>query len=137
MSLIIYTTSDIVFFDGYCVLCNGFVDFLLQADTKTKLRFASLQGKTAKKLLPPSSLYEVDTVIFINKEHQISTKSSAIIEILKTMGGLWKLAAVFNFLPKFLLDKIYDVLARNRYSWFGKRNTCRIPEDDEKERIMP
>lgn len=137
MNSIIYATRDIVFFDGYCVLCNGFVDFLLAADTKTKLRFASLQGKTAKELLPPSYLHAVDTVIFINERYQISTKSSAIIEILKTLGGVWKLAFIFSFLPSFLLDKFYDLLARNRYSWFGKRNTCRVPTDEEKERIMP
>ena len=137
MSSVIYATRDIVFFDGYCVLCNGFVDFLMQADIKAKLKFATLQGKTAKKLLPPSYLYEVDTVIFINKEHLISTKSNAIIEILKSLGGLWKLASIFSFLPSFLLDKLYDLLARNRYSWFGKKNTCRVPNEEEKERIMP
>jgi len=128
--------NNIVFFDGYCILCNGFVDFLLEADRKKNLRFASLQGKTAKKLLPPSYLSEVDTVIFINGNNTILTKSRAIIDIIKTLGGLWKLISVLSVLPAFLLDKIYDILAGNRYSWFGKREYCRLPAADEKERIL-
>jgi len=128
--------NNIVFFDGYCVLCNGFVDFLLEIDIKEKLRFASLQGKTAKRLLPPSYLYEVDTVIFLNSNHQVLTKSKAIIDILKTMGGIWKLISIFSYLPSFLLDKIYDFFARSRYSWFGKKAQCRIPTAEEKDRIL-
>jgi len=128
---------NIVFFDGYCVLCNGFVDFLLQADTKQKLKFASLQGQTAKKLLAPSYLQSVDTVIFLNSDYRVLTKSDAIIDIVKTLGGSWKLITVFSILPSFILDKIYDVLARNRFTWFGKRNSCRIPAEDEKDRILP
>ena len=129
--------NNIVFFDGFCVLCNGFVDFLLETDTKEKLKFASLQGKTAKKFLPPSSLYEVDTVIFLNSNHEVLTKSKAIIDILKTIGGLWKLFFIFSYLPSVILDKIYDFLARNRYSWFGKRSQCRLPTAEEKDRILP
>jgi predicted DCC family thiol-disulfide oxidoreductase YuxK len=129
--------SNIVFFDGYCVLCNAFVDFLLETDRKKSLKFASLQGITAKRLLPPSYLLEVDTVIFINNNNNILTKSLAIIDILKVLGGFWRLTAVFSVLPSFLLDKLYDILARNRYSWFGKRNQCRLPNAEEKERILP
>lgn len=128
---------NIVFFDGYCVLCNGFVDFLLQADSNKKLKFASLQGQTAKKLLAPSYLQSVDTVIFLNNDYRVLTKSAAIIDIVKTLGGLWKSIIVFSVIPSYILDKIYDILARNRFSWFGRRNSCRLPADDEKDRILP
>ena len=129
--------TNIIFFDGYCILCNGFVDFLMEIDVKEKLKFASLQGETAKRQLAPSHLHEIDTVIFLNSNHEVLTKSKAIIDILKTLGGLWKFANIFSFLPSFLLDKIYDLIAHNRYGWFGKRNSCRMPSTSEAERILP
>jgi predicted DCC family thiol-disulfide oxidoreductase YuxK len=126
-----------VFFDGYCVLCNGFVDYLLQNDTKKKLHFASLQGETAKKKLAPSYLHEVDTVIFIDNNQDIFIKSAAVIAILKTLGGLWKLISLFSYVPVSLRDNIYDFVARKRYGWFGKRDQCRLPKEEEKDRILP
>lgn len=130
-------SKNIVFFDGYCILCNGLVDFLLLTDSKGKLKFASLQGATAKKYIPSSYLFETDSIIFINNAHSILTKSKAIIEILKTMGGFWKIFALFSILPDKFLDIIYDFVARNRYGWFGKRNQCRIPTPEEKNKILP
>ena len=130
-------SDNIVFFDGYCILCNGLVDFLLKADRKGMLKFASLQGDTAKKLLSPDYLDKVDTIIFKNQKGEISIKSRAIIQILITIGGIWKVLAVFSFLPSSFLNRIYDFVAQKRYKWFGKRDQCRIPNPDERERILP
>ena len=113
------------------------MDFLLEADTKANLKFASLQGETAKKLLAPSYLYETDTVIFINSSHDVLTKSNAIIDILKTLGGFWKATGLLSFIPSFFLDGIYNLLSHNRYNWFGKRDQCRVPTSEEKDRVLP
>lgn len=129
--------SNIVFFDGYCILCNGLVDFLLQVDTRQKLKFASLQGTTAKKHIPASYLVETDSIIFINNTHEILIKSKAIIEILKTLGGFWKIFSLFSIIPEKILNIFYDFIAKNRYGWFGKRDQCRIPTPEEKNRILP
>jgi len=130
-------SDHIVFFDGYCILCNGLVDFLLKADKKEMLKFASLQGDTAKKLLSPDYLDKVDTIIFKTQKGEISIKSRAIIQILITIGGIWKVFAVFSFLPSSFLNRIYDFVAQKRYKWFGKRDQCRIPNPNERERILP
>lgn len=126
----------IVFFDGYCVLCNGFVDFLIRADKRERLKLASLQGNTAEKLLPAKLIRETDTVIFKDAENQLSVKSVAVLNILNTMGGVWKIFKIFNIFPALLLDTIYDWVAGHRYGWFGKRDSCRIPTPEEKNKIL-
>jgi len=128
---------NIVFFDGYCILCNGFVDFLLKIDKNKVLSFASLQGETAKEILSASHLQKTDSVIYKDAQNSISIKSTAVIRILISLGGLWKTARFLQFIPAYLLDFIYDFIAKNRFNWFGKRNACRIPNESEKSRILP
>ena len=115
----------VVFFDGYCVLCNGFVDWLLRIDRHHKLKFASLQGETAKKLLGSHSLIlqDVSTIIY-SREEEVYQKSSAVLRILADVGGIWVLAKVFLLIPSFLRDGIYALVAKNRYKFFGQRQTC-------------
>ena len=83
-------------------------------DSKAARENCKCQGETAKRQLAPSYLHEIDTVIFLNRNHEVLTKSKAIIDIFTTLGGLWKLVNVFSLLPSFLLDKVYDLIARNR-----------------------
>lgn len=128
--------KNIIFFDGYCVLCNGFVDFLIRIDKKDLLFFAALQGSTAKKILNERYL-KIDTVVFKNEKGEIFVKSQAVLQILKTLGGFWTVFFVVKILPKVFLDFIYDKVAANRFDWFGKRNSCRLPDKDEKEKILP
>lgn len=140
----------IVFFDGYCTLCNQWVDFLLRVLTNPKkesthysFQLASLQGKTAKEILastgrsdllaPPFNtivLYErvagtVNEVVFF-------TESDAILRIFAGIGTPWSFFAIFRFLPRFVRDGIYRLIARYRYRWFGKRETCRLPTIEER-----
>jgi predicted DCC family thiol-disulfide oxidoreductase YuxK len=129
--------GKIVFFDGYCILCNGFVDFLLKVDKKQILSFASLQGETAKNVLSAAHTEKTDSVIFKGDQNSISVKSGAVINILFSLGGLWKISRYMRFIPANLLDYIYDFIAKNRFKWFGKRNACRIPNESEKGRILP
>ena len=98
--------KNIVFFDGICGLCNSFVTLLLKLDTD--LKFATLQGKTGQNLLNKINFNnsEFDTVIF-QKNDQIYTKSTAVFEIIKTIGGIWKLLLVFKILPTSFTDFIY------------------------------
>ena len=130
-----YGTS-IVFFDGVCNLCNRSVDFLIRKDTKNKFLFAPLQGETALELLPPNKRESLDTVIFY-KAGKIHTHSNAAIQILKSLGDFYSLATIFLILPTFLRDPIYKFIAKRRYQWFGKKETCRLPTAAEKARFLP
>ncbi len=129
--------QNIVLFDGQCVLCNRFVDFLIRHDKKNNFKFASLQGTTAKSILPSEYLSNVDSVIFKSKHNQIFIKSQAVVHILISLDGLWIISKLLLIVPIFILDFIYDLTARNRFNWFGRRDLCRISTEEEKEKILP
>ena len=115
----------IIYFDGVCGLCNSFVKLLLKVDSD--LKFATLQGNSGQKLLTKINFIksEFDTVIF-KKNDQVYTKSSAVFEIFKTIGGLWKVFLIFNVLPISITDAVYRYIALKRFKVFGKLDQCDI-----------
>lgn len=117
--------KHIIYFDGVCGLCNSFVSLLLKIDSD--LKFATLQGKSGQELLNKINFNnaEFDTVIF-QKNDQIYTKSTAVFEIFKTIGGIWKIFLIFSFLPISLTDTIYRYIALKRFKIFGKLDQCDI-----------
>lgn len=125
----------VVFFDGHCNLCNRFVDFLIRRDTRHALRFASLQGETAKRLLPKEYVSDLSTVVFLN-EGKISTHSSAALRAIATLGGGYYLFKWFLLVPAFIRNLVYRFVASNRYTWFGRRDTCRLPSPEEKAQFL-
>jgi predicted DCC family thiol-disulfide oxidoreductase YuxK len=126
-------SSEIVFFDGVCNLCNAFVDFLMRK--KTSLKFASLQGKTAKELLPPDFTTAFPSVVYYSWG-KLETESTAAIRILSKLGGPYKLLKVFLIVPPFIRDSVYRFIANHRYAWFGKRETCRLPTPEERAQFL-
>lgn len=125
----------VIFFDGVCGLCNGFVDFIIGIDKKKEFRFSPLQSDYAKNHLPQELTKDLKSVVFLDDEN-VYTKSEAVIQILKQVGGIWRLSAVGQILPNALLDKTYDLVAQKRYKMFGKRETCRIPTSEERSRFV-
>lgn len=120
------TKQPVILFDGVCNLCNGTVDFLMKRDRKKQFRFASLQSETGEFLrlqyrIPADS----DSVILIKSE-TVFFKSDAAFEIAGMLPYPWKIAAFLKVIPKKIRNRIYDWIAKNRYRWFGKRDTCRI-----------
>ena len=117
--------EHVIYFDGVCVLCNSFVKLLLKVDSD--LKFATLQGNSGQKLLTKINFNksEFDTVIF-QKNDQVYTKSSAVFEIFKTIGGLWKVFLIFSFLPISVTDAVYRYVALKRFKVFGKLDQCDI-----------
>ena len=129
--------NSLILFDGVCNFCNYWVTFAIKRDRKNKLKFTPLQGETAKQLLPqfhidPSSL---SSVIFIDNG-KVYTQSSAAIQICKHLDGGWKLFYGLIIIPKFFRDFLYNIIARNRYKWFGKKESCTIPTPELKERFL-
>ena len=134
---ILIMDNPIILFDGVCNFCNYWVTFAIKRDRKNKLKFTPLQGETAKQLLPqfhinPSSL---SSVIFIDNG-KAYTQSSAAIQICKHLDGGWKLFYALIIIPKFMRDGLYNIIARNRYKWFGKKESCLIPTAELKERFL-
>ncbi|MGH2642467.1 MAG: thiol-disulfide oxidoreductase DCC family protein [Chitinophagaceae bacterium] len=127
----------IILFDGICNLCNRSVDFIIRKDKKDYFRFAPLQSEAGKLLLEKYhlSFYENESVILI-ESGKVYRKSAAACGVMKHLSGIWKILSWSIILPGFLRNGIYDFIARHRYHWFGKRNTCRIASPEEAGKFL-
>ena len=126
----------ILFFDGVCSLCNGFVDLLLRVDRKDRFLFAPLQGTTAQQLLPPLSDDPRQWSFLYLDEHGLHDQSDASLQVYRRLGGMWTLLSLLRFIPRVLRNPVYRVIARNRYRWFGRTDTCRIPTPELRARFL-
>jgi predicted DCC family thiol-disulfide oxidoreductase YuxK len=131
-----HNQTKIIFFDGLCILCNRSVDFLLRKDHTELFKFASLQSDYAKTF-PGQSLNNstIDSIVFYD-EGKVYIKSSAVLKIAVYLGFPYSVLSVFRIIPVSIRDKIYDYIARNRFRWFGKKETCRIPDEETKGKIL-
>ncbi|TGL64076.1 thiol-disulfide oxidoreductase DCC family protein [Leptospira sarikeiensis] len=132
-------SEPIVLFDGVCNLCNGAVNTLLDLDRKKRLKFASLQSEYAKKLIEDRNLEEqirgIDSILFWDGQ-KIHIKSNAVLEIADHLGGFWKISKLAYIIPRPIRNLFYDLIAKNRYRLFGKREFCRMPTSELKDRIL-
>ena len=124
-------------FDGVCNLCNNTVQFILKRDKKKQFRFGSLQGNAGQQLLQQFNLPTVDFNSFVLAEgDRFYTRSTAVLRMLKRLGGGWSLLYGFIIVPKFIRDGIYNWVARNRYKWYGKRDECMIQTPELRTRFL-
>ena len=127
----------IILFDGVCNLCNGAVNFVIDHDAKGRFRFAALQSdfgiSEMKRLGPRDDLME--SIVLLEGDRAF-TRSSAALRIARGLGFPWSLAWVFWVVPRPLRNWAYDVIARNRYRWFGRRKECRVPTPELKARFV-
>ncbi|MFI5237005.1 MAG: thiol-disulfide oxidoreductase DCC family protein [Ignavibacteriales bacterium] len=129
--------KQIILFDGVCNFCNYWVNFILDRDKKDLYGFSALQSEYGQKILEKIGMSSTDFQTFILvKDEKFYTKSSAALMIVKNLSGPIKIIYPFIFLPKFLRDFFYDLIAKNRYRMFGKRNVCRIPTEEEKAKFI-
>lgn len=120
--------SSIILFDGVCNLCNASVQFVIKHDTDARFSFASLQSDSGQKLLEQYHLQQTDFNSFVLIENQrVYTKSTAALMVAKRLNGLIKLFYGFIIVPVFIRDAVYSLVAKNRYKWFGKKDSCMIP----------
>ncbi|MGR3810698.1 thiol-disulfide oxidoreductase DCC family protein [Jiulongibacter sp. NS-SX5] len=124
----------VILFDGVCNLCNSFVQFVIKEDRDKIFKFASLQSDFGQaEVAKALELAEVDSVILVS-DHKIFIKSDAALEILKKLPRFSWLY-IFRFIPLRVRDGVYEVIAKNRYRIFGKRETCMIPTPELTERF--
>jgi predicted DCC family thiol-disulfide oxidoreductase YuxK len=139
-------TGAVIVFDGVCVLCNGWVGFLLRHDRKQRYRFAPMQGDAGRRLLAENGLDPDDPLSFLLVEYdrhqgeaatpRVSTDSDAVGRVLMGLGGAWRLVAVAAVLPRAVRDPLYRLVARNRYRWFGRHDACLLPDPEQAWRFL-
>jgi len=128
--------EKVILFDGVCNLCNGAVQFIIKRDKQKNFLFASLQSNYAAKVLKGKNIGTgLDTIVLLSNE-QVFIKSRAVLEISRALPGVWPLLYVFRIMPTFLRDAVYEWIARNRYRFFGKKDTCMIPSPELKSRFL-
>ncbi len=122
----------IIFFDGNCGLCNKSIDRIISLDKNNVFRYAPIQGQTAIQLLPEELATKLETLIYF-ENGEFWTESEAVVKILKKLGGMFKfIGAILVICPKLIRDYFYQMVSRNRYSWFGRSDNCRIPTKEER-----
>ncbi len=128
--------SGILFFDGVCGMCNGLINFMMLEDRNEALRYAPLQGDTALEKIDAIHLEKLNSIVFKEGE-KIYTESDGVIHALASIGGMYKLALASKVIPKFIRDRIYAFVSANRYKWFGKKEVCRMPTPEERDKLLP
>jgi predicted DCC family thiol-disulfide oxidoreductase YuxK len=131
------TAHPIVLFDGVCNLCNGAVQLILRHDPAGRFRFASLQSPAGEALqtrlgIDPEAL---DSIVLIEGERWYR-ESDAALRIASQMSGAWRALGVLRAIPRPLRDPVYRWIARNRYRWFGKQETCWLPTPELRGRFL-
>lgn len=130
--------NAVVLFDGVCNVCNATVNFIIDRDTAGHFHFAALQSDAAKTYLKhgnlPSDFLEG---VVLWEDGRCFTRSTAVLRILRGLGGIWVLPYALMIVPSAVRDAAYDWFIRRRYRWFGKRDTCRVPTPDVQARFLP
>ncbi len=127
----------IILFDGLCNLCNGSVNFIIKRNKLGIFKFASLQSEIGQSLLKQLCIANetIDSIVYINDDRYF-LRSAAVLNVLKDLGGKWKLLYIFIITPKFLRDLIYNAIAKSRYKVFGKRESCMVPSENIRNRFL-
>lgn len=126
---------NVIFFDGYCGLCNGFIDFMMKADTKGIFKFSPLQSEFAKSHVTATDISELKSVVILI-DGKTYRKAEGVLKAVSLLGGVWKSSLILAALPNKILNVGYDLVAENRYNLFGKRETCRLPTPEERSRFI-
>lgn len=127
---------EVILFDGVCNLCIGWVQFVIERDPRRRFRFAPLQSKAAQNLLhEETSSDRFDSIVLV-RDGRIYTHSAAVLRIAKGLRFPWPLFAAFLIIPAPVRDLVYRFIARRRYDWFGRRETCMIPSPENRARFL-
>lgn len=129
--------EHLLLFDGVCNLCNGLVRFVIRHDRRERFRFAPLQSGLGKALLQRHGLAHggPDSLVYLRKG-RLHHRSAAALHAARDLGGVWALAYGLMLLPRPLRDAAYDLVARHRYRWFGRRDACMVPTPDLRSRFL-
>lgn len=130
--------KKIILFDGVCNLCDASVQYIIKKDEKDLFRFVAIQSELGQELLIKIGVdwSKIDSIILYESGKAYYYKAEAALKIAKYLGGVLSVLAVFSFLPKSLTNMVYDYIARNRYKWYGKKESCMIPTLNLKAKFL-
>ena len=130
--------KKIILFDGICNLCNAAVQFIIRHDKKDQFRFVALQSESGIAILKHIGIdaANIDSIVLYEPNIAYYYKSDAVLEVAKNIGGIYILAVIFKVFPKSFRNRIYDYVAKNRYKWYGKKDSCMIPTADLKAKFL-
>ena len=130
--------KKIILFDGICNLCNSAVTIVIKQDKKNKFLFAAIQSKKGKEIVDylEIDIAKIDSIILYEPGVSYEVKSTAAIKIMNDFGQFWQLTKLLWVFPKGFRNQVYDFIAKNRYKWVGKKESCMIPTNDLKEKFL-
>lgn len=130
--------KKIILFDGVCNFCNSSVLKIIEYDVKNRFVFTSLQSTIGKQITNYLNIdtSKTDSIVLYEPNVSYYIKSSAALKIISEFGGLWKLTQIFFLFPSSIRDMVYDIVAKNRYKWFEKKENCVIPTNELKNKFL-
>jgi predicted DCC family thiol-disulfide oxidoreductase YuxK len=128
--------EQIILFDGVCNLCSSSVQFVIKRDPKGYFKFASLQSEAAQKLLKKYNLNTDMNSFVLISDDKVYLKSTAALLVCWKLNGLWKVLTILLIIPRFFRDFLYETVAKNRYKWFRKNQSCMLPLTEWKNRFL-
>lgn len=131
-------SKKIILFDGLCNLCNAAVVFVIKHDRKDEFRFVAIQSDLGVKILNHIGLdsKHIDSIVLYAPGIAYYYKSEAAIQIARSLGGLWHFGTFFRLVPSGIRNQLYDYVAKNRYRWYGKRDSCMLPTEEIKKKFL-
>jgi predicted DCC family thiol-disulfide oxidoreductase YuxK len=132
------SSHPVVFYDGVCGLCDRSVQFILRHDRAGLFRFATLQSEFARRILEQHGRDpgDLDTMYMLH-DQQLLANSVAVLGVLRGLGGAWAaLSSILGVLPRAVRDRVYAVIVRNRYRWFGRADQCIVPAPETRDRFL-
>ena len=129
--------KKIVLFDGVCNYCNDKINFIIKNDKQDVFRFVALQSETGQKIIKYLGIdSSIDSIILYEPGYAYFIKSEAVFRIIKHLSSAVKLLLVFNFIPNGIKNIFYDLIAKNRYNWYGKKESCMMPTEELKRKFI-
>ena len=130
--------KKIILFDGVCNLCEASVQFVIKYDTKNVFRFVALQSDLGIAIVKHIGLESknIDSIILYEPGIAYNYKSAAALEIAKNLGGFFHFGTIFRLIPNGLRNLLYDYIAKNRYLWYGKKESCLVPTIELKSKFL-
>lgn len=130
-------SQSVILFDGVCNLCNSSIDFILKRDKENRFLVGALQEEAGKRLLARFQVKPeyLDSLVLV-ENGEIFFRSTAALKIARNLSGFWPFFYVFMAIPTSVRDWVYNWIGKNRYRWFGKKNTCRLPSPGEKAKFL-
>ena len=137
MEKVITKDKPILLFDGVCNFCDSSVNFIIDRNSQKNIKFASLQSESGQQLLNEFKLpTETFNSLVLVQDGTYYTKSTAALKVARMLDGAWQFLFLLVIIPQFIRDFFYDIIANNRYKWFGKKDQCRLPTKEVRDRFL-